>query len=311
MDSTTPISISKDQTEPITEAMMSPTHPTSSNQVWPNNIQYQAGSSSPLRRVITPVGAEYEALYLDNKERPSTDFWKQLGNMTALGIAVFAVSNTMIAMILMQFRGVTHTNIYVGQLWFSGGLGSFITAIFELLIGNTFAYTVFGAFTGYYFSIAAVFTPAFGIQAAYPTNEEFFNALSIFYYAYDILFLVFLIASLRTNVVFIWILFFVVLTGALLGASFSKVGEGQLEVAVQLQKASGAMLFIASMAGWYLLAVQLFAANEFNIKLPVGDLTRTGMLQRKAKRDEEAAAATIRSRPQPTSELSVESIKRD
>ena len=46
----------------------------------------------------------------------------------------------------MEWRGVTTTNLFIGNFFFVAGLGMTITAQWELSAGNGFAYTVFSAF---------------------------------------------------------------------------------------------------------------------------------------------------------------------
>lgn len=46
----------------------------------------------------------------------------------------------------MEWRGVTTTNVYIGNFFFVAGLGMLISAQWELVKGNSFAYTVLSAF---------------------------------------------------------------------------------------------------------------------------------------------------------------------
>lgn len=81
----------------------------------------------------------------------------------------------------MQVRGLQHTNVLSGILWFTGGVASWVSCIFELLMGNTFAYCVFGSFGGYYFAYAATLTPAFAIAAGYSDAAEYANSIGVFF----------------------------------------------------------------------------------------------------------------------------------
>lgn len=65
---------------------------------------------------------------------------------SALAISMFAVTLTTLAMSLMEWRGVTITNVYVANFFFSAGIAMFVTAQWEMAIGNGFSYTVFAAF---------------------------------------------------------------------------------------------------------------------------------------------------------------------
>jgi succinate-acetate transporter protein len=65
---------------------------------------------------------------------------------TALAIGVFATTLTTLSLSLMEWRGVTTTNVFVANFFFAAAFGLLVTAQWELSIGNGFAYTVFSAF---------------------------------------------------------------------------------------------------------------------------------------------------------------------
>jgi len=52
-------------------------------------------------------------------------------------------------MALMEWRGLTTTNAFVGNCFFTAGIGLVIVAQWELVGGNTFGHTVFGGFGAY------------------------------------------------------------------------------------------------------------------------------------------------------------------
>ena len=145
----------------------------------------------------------------------------------------------MIALFLMQVRGIQHNNALVGVLWFTGGIASWLTAILELFLGNTFAWCVFGSFGGYYFAFASVLTPSFGIAAGYSSDPtELDQALGVFFCCWASLFAVFLFVSLRTNLIFVWIFTLVDTTVWLLAASYFQAGASNTAAALRLQKVS-------------------------------------------------------------------------
>lgn len=56
-----------------------------------------------------------------------------------------------------------------------------ISAQWELVLGNTYAYTVLSAFGFFYGGFGAILTPLFGVTAAYGTDTvEYNNALGFF-----------------------------------------------------------------------------------------------------------------------------------
>ena len=56
-----------------------------------------------------------------------------------------------------------------------------VSAQWELVLGNTYAYTVLSAFGFFYGGFGAIVTPLFGVTAAYgPDTGEYNNALGFF-----------------------------------------------------------------------------------------------------------------------------------
>ena len=61
------------------------------------------------------------------------------------------------------------------------GIGMVISAQWELVLGNTYAYTVLSAFGFFYGGFGAIITPLFGVTSSYGTNTvEYNNALGFF-----------------------------------------------------------------------------------------------------------------------------------
>lgn len=48
----------------------------------------------------------------------------------------------------MEWRGVTTTNVYIGNFFFIAGIGMVISAQWEIVRGNSYGYTVLSAFGG-------------------------------------------------------------------------------------------------------------------------------------------------------------------
>ena len=56
-----------------------------------------------------------------------------------------------------------------------------ISAQWELVLGNSYAYTVLSAFGFFYGGFGAIITPLFGVTASYgPDTAEYNNALGFF-----------------------------------------------------------------------------------------------------------------------------------
>lgn len=61
------------------------------------------------------------------------------------------------------------------------GIGMVISAQWELVLGNTYAYTVLSAFGFFYGGFGAIITPLFGVAGSYGTDTaEYNNALGYF-----------------------------------------------------------------------------------------------------------------------------------
>jgi hypothetical protein len=102
--------------------------------------------------------------------------------------------------------------------------------------------------------------------------------------------LLYLILSLRTNVVFAVIFFTLVIAFALLTGVYWHTAQGNADIASKLLtvswadlqtplhlltvfQAGGAILFVTSAAGWWIWFAIMLAALDFPFQLPVGDLS--------------------------------------
>ncbi|KAF2429192.1 hypothetical protein EJ08DRAFT_698553 [Tothia fuscella] len=247
---------------------------------------------SLLRKLRTLNGADYEAQYFDNKPDPNTNSqFKKMGNPTALALAVFAFTNTLMSLFLMRVRGVKELNFLVGTMWFIAGTTNVLCAVFELLIGNTFAWTIFGSLGAYFLSMGALLTPGFGVAAAYAKHPlEFKNAMGLFNCCWAAMFLLFLIVSLRTNIFMVMIFFFVSATCTLEAVSSFKAADKNMELSETLTKVAGVFLFLSSIPNWYLLFLILAASAGWHLKLPHGDL---GAAKAHAKAQAQAQQHTV------------------
>lgn len=160
----------------------------------------------------------------------------------------------------------------------------------EFILGNTFPFVVFISFGAFWLTLAATLQPfyyAYGLYAppgatpAEGLQTQGFNASFGFLMVFmGVLCVVYLICSLRTNVVFVVIFFTLVLGFSLLSAAYwhtassiANNNASQLALAGRVQIAAGACLFVTSMAGWWIFFAIMLAALDFPFQLPVGDLS--------------------------------------
>jgi succinate-acetate transporter protein len=188
-------------------------------------------------------------------------------------------------------------------------------AVMEFLLGNTFPTVVFSSFGAFWLAYSATLQPfyyAYGLYAP-PGEPEaagletvgFTASFAFFLVFMGVLCLIYLICSLRTNVVFVVIFFTLVLAFGLLAGSFwhnanaygntnAAAAADSLALSHRLQVAAGACTFVTSMAGWWIFAAIMLAALDFPFQIPVGDLStlikgasETEKMKRQAIRDEE------------------------
>lgn len=153
-------------------------------------------------------------------------------------------------------------------------------SILEFILGNTFPFVVFGSFGAFWLSFGATLTPYFNASAAYlPDNpaaassDPVFASTFAFFHVYmAVLDFIYMIIALRTNIVFV--LIFTSLTAGFCCLSALFFSIGREDPNTTYQHAAGGLFFTTCLLGWYLFFVQLLAAVDFPLNLPVGDLSR-------------------------------------
>jgi succinate-acetate transporter protein len=160
----------------------------------------------------------------------------------------------------------------------------------EFILGNTFPFVVFTSFGAFWLSFAATLQPFYYAYGSYapPGGTEaeglktvgFTASFAFFLLFMGVLCFIYLICSLRTNIVFVVIFFTLVLAFSLLAGAYwqnaNAIGNGDASAAAlagRLQIAAGACTFVTSMAGWWIFFAIMLAALDFPFQIPVGDLS--------------------------------------
>ncbi|KAL2783073.1 GPR1/FUN34/yaaH family-domain-containing protein [Aspergillus keveii] len=245
------------------------------------------GNTYHLSHVPTSVtlsAEQFERLYLTPMMRQQPALAKSVGNPTPLALGGFVITTTPLSCCLMAWRGASGNGVaFIGPIVFLGGLLLLITSILEFILGNTFPCVVFGTIGGFWFAFAATMIPSFNAAAPYSSTGDtaaglastsFMNTYAFLFITMAILMLIFLICATRTNLVYTFIFFTLLLVFLFLSAGYWRLGEGDLVVGDRCVKGAGACLFVASLLGYYLLIAQLFEAVGLPVTLPVGDLDR-------------------------------------
>jgi len=255
----------------------------------------------------------FEKIYLSPQNRVKGDLRKTFGNPTPVAILGFILSLSPLSCDLMGWRGAGGNGAAsTGVYYFFGGLLMIIGGFLEFILGNTFPFVVFLSFGAFWLSFGATLQPFYYAYGSYaPAGEteaaglktEGFNASFGFVTVFmGFLCLIYLLCSLRTNIVFVVIFFTLVLNFALLSGVYWQLanayavgattpeGANKIALAGRLQIAAGACGFASSMAGWWIFFAIMLAALDFPFQVPVGDLSTmiTGYSERKKKEDQMA-----------------------
>lgn len=220
----------------------------------------------------------FEKIYLSPKNQVSNNIRSTFGNPTPLALAGFLLSLTPLSNVLMGWQGSGGLGAAeVGAYYFFGGLLMILGSFLEFILGNTFPFVVFGSFGAFWLTFAATLTPFYNAAVAYaPTEPDtasadptFMSTFAFFQVYMGVLCFIYMIVALRTNIIFFLIFLLLVPAFGCLAAFFFGHGAN-----ANLAVAAGALTFVVCLLGWYLFFVQLLAAVDFPLNLPVGDLSR-------------------------------------
>ncbi|KXL49739.1 hypothetical protein M433DRAFT_66810 [Acidomyces richmondensis BFW] len=244
----------------------------------------------------------FEKIYLSPQNRVAGELRKTFGNPTPLALAGFLLSLTPLSMILMGWRGAGGSGASnIGVYYFFGGLLMVVGAIGEWIVGNTFPFVVFGTFGSFWLAFGATLQPTYNAYGAFSSdpsdpakglNSPTFNAsFAYFMLIMGVLCFVFLICSIRTNVVFFLIFLLLVPAFGCLAGAYWSLAEGKSSTANTLLIAAGALTFVVDMLGWWIFAAIMLASLDFPFQLPVGDLSHIvkGASERAKAKEEHSA----------------------
>lgn len=183
------------------------------------------------------------------------------------------------------------------------------SAQWELVLGNTYAYTVLSAFGFFYGGFGAIITPLFGVTASYGTDTtEYNNALGFFVLSktrhiqscriFSFRWLIvssvgrveFLLPArlspsvgqtlkrksmehwtdIHRNLVYIGIFFTVQMAFTLVAASYFAAADGHLSASIGLKKAGGVFAFLSGLLGYYTVG-NLMCQQSLFFSFPMGD----------------------------------------
>ena len=187
----------------------------------------------------------FEKLYLSPEQPAAGDLRKKFGNPTPVALIGFLISATPNACILMGWRGAGGGGAAILPVFiFFGGMLQIIGGIGEWILGNTFSSCLFFTYGAFWLVQGATLQPFFGVGAAYsPTGNTLEGATTPEYYATVAFYLVFLavltamfvVCAIRTNVVLLAALVFLVVAFGCVAGTYFQLAEGNVALAGRLQ----------------------------------------------------------------------------
>ncbi|KAF4896344.1 Acetate transporter protein patA [Colletotrichum fructicola] len=202
----------------------------------------------------------------------------QFANPGPFGYGAFSTTLMTLSLSMMGIRNVENPTVFIANLCFLAGIGLLISAQWEMVRGNTFAYTTLIAFAFYYGGYGFLLIPSVGIVDGYGgKTAEYLNAFGFYLAAvqhgrFSTSF------SLsppfqRNNIAN------VVVYGALelsyifnCAANFA-FADGHTASGKSLTKVAGSFGFIAALVGFYAMA-HGFCGDVLPFEMPLGDLSR-------------------------------------
>ncbi|KAJ3489311.1 hypothetical protein NLI96_g2237 [Meripilus lineatus] len=192
---------------------------------------------------------------------------KPFANPTPIGLFAFSATTLILSLYNANAEGIHVGNVVVGMCIFVGGIVQFFAGMWEVVVGNTFASTVFSLFGGFWMSYGIIFIPGAGILDAYEkVPDQLTGALGIYLIVWFLIVTILMMATLRVNIAFISLFFFLDLTFLFLALS-------QFTGNVNLAKAGGYTGSICSCIGLYSGAALVINKENSFFTLPLGAIS--------------------------------------
>ncbi|GAW21786.1 hypothetical protein EKO27_g3386 [Xylaria grammica] len=191
----------------------------------------------------------------------------KLASANPLGLLAFGQALYFLSLFEFAPRGVTTTNIVVGNMIWMGGIAQFIAGVIDFCAGNAFGATVFCAYGAFNLAYSTIFIPGSGILKAYSDAEgipkaEFSQAVALFVWSWFIITVIFTIGACQAN----WVLFSLLCTADI---TLILLASGHMVDNEALLKASGVFGLIAAAISFYAAAAYLYVDGVTPFTLPL------------------------------------------
>ncbi|OAK94807.1 hypothetical protein IQ06DRAFT_353226 [Phaeosphaeriaceae sp. SRC1lsM3a] len=210
----------------------------------------------------------FEKLYLAPKVPHAAENVGRFANATPLGFLGFVIATFTFAMVLMGWGGANGLPAVAGIFFFTGPVLLLLATIFLWIQAQFFPMMVCGLFCVFWLSFGLLQLPTLGLAAAYSpsgdaaagmVSKEMNAVIALYLLVWGFALGTFWIFTLRINIVFAGIFFFVTVGSWILSGAYWALSDGKFDKALKLQKTGGALLFIVGMLGWYMLFVIMAA----------------------------------------------------
>lgn len=177
---------------------------------------------------------------------------RKFADPTPLGLSAFALTTFVLSLINLRTRGVSTPSLVVALAFGYGGLVQLLAGMWEMAIGNTFGATALSSYGGFWLSFAIILTPGgFGIATSYGgETDEFYNGFGFFLMGWFIFTTLLLLMTLRSNLAFFMLFFFLDVTFLLLGIAYLEpYDDGTPRTPVI--RAGGLFGLVTAFLAWY------------------------------------------------------------
>ena len=203
--------------------------------------------------------------------------YRRAYNPTPIGFCAFALTLFVYAMYKAGATVPVSTSpaLAMGLALFYGGLIQLIAGLYELRLGNNYYALLFCSYAGFWLGLASLYVSgSFNFTAQVTDATAQSNAFGVFFLSWTIFTLAMLVSSVRTNIITVVFLFFLLIFYVLLTASYFTYG-GSLDTYNNLGRAAGAIGIFTAAVGWYKgFASLLRKGDNAYFDLPLFDISR-------------------------------------
>ncbi|KAK0378312.1 hypothetical protein CLIM01_04344 [Colletotrichum limetticola] len=195
--------------------------------------------------------------------RPLASSRERFANSSPFGYGAFATTLMTLSLANMGIRNIENQAVFIANLCFLAGLGLLISAQWEMVRGNTFAYTTLIAFAFYYGGYGFLLIPSIGIVDSYGgKTEQYYTAFGLYLAACNI-----------RNVANVIVYGGLELSYTLNCSANFLFASGNAAAGGTLAKIAGGFGFVAALAGFYVMAAE-FCGEVLPFHVPLGDLSQ-------------------------------------